>query len=585
MKRSALLDVDVLRLLFVVYAIAASSLVIAGPVTTEPWRQLARTDLDFVHRTIAEAHPGAIDPANPSFRVWMEAGYRQALTLLPQVTDFSTALAAVRWYVRGFRDGHLIVSDDTRPHGELIASKGWGISYIGGQYVVTSTATRWPAPLPPLGATLASCDGRSPEAIAAEDVAPYVDRRDLPMSKRRVAHAIGEPVIAMGHRLDSCTFDPQRGEAPVTLVVVYRLLPFDQWAKVTYGGIPSRDHTDDYQLRDGLLWIRAGNFNPTAERYVALKRMADELRHLEGVRAIVFDVRGNGGGNSAIGDLLFDAATGGLRYDRRGLDRLPEIYAEWRVSDVSIETAKSWLATTLVTYGHGSSEVEWARDHLRSLLVAQAKGTLWARQDSSSRRLTRNDMIRRHARLRHFAGPIAVLTDEYCASACLDFVDQIRLVPGALQLGATTSADSVYIDTGRVRLPSGNHLVLPLKVWRNRLRGNNQPWVPDVAFDGNLGDDEAVRKWVVSILDKRWSSQMPSAKPPHARTASRPWLGCAPAVPRRRRARIGSGSSRRSNRPTHPRVAYSTASRWRHGLPSNRISAIVLSYSMNTSSS
>lgn len=260
--------------------------------------------------------------------------------------------------------------------------------------------------------------------------------------------------------------------------------------------------TNGYDLRDGLLWIRAQNFQPDREQYAALEAMLRELRQIKGAQSIVFDVRHNGGGNSAVGDMIFEAATGGLRFDRDGIRKLPPVYAEWRVSDVSIESAKARLADALRVYGHASDETAWLREHLRSLLVAQAEGRRFARQDTGEHRVTRADVARRHGRLRNFTGRIAVLTDDSCASACLDFVDEVRLVPGSLHLGATTSADSVYIDVGIVALPSGNRLMMPLKVWRNRLRGDNEPYVPDVAFDGDLDDDTAVRAFVVDALSR-----------------------------------------------------------------------------------
>jgi hypothetical protein len=98
-------------------------------------------------------------------------------------------------------------------------------------------------------------------------------------------------------------------------------------------------------------------------------------------------------------------------------------------------------------------------------------------------------------------GTVALFTDHNCASACLDFADQVRSVPGSVHLGQTTSADALYIDGGaRVRLPSGNVLVLPLKVWRNRLRGNNEPWVPQVPLAVDMRDDGAVRQPVLAAL-------------------------------------------------------------------------------------
>jgi hypothetical protein len=87
-------------------------------------------------------------------------------------------------------------------------------------------------------------------------------------------------------------------------------------------------------------------------------------------------------------------------------------------------------------------------------------------------------------------------------SACLDFVDQIRLVPHSVHVGQTTSADTVYIDIGLSVLPSGNRVVIPLKVWRNRLRGNNEPWTPQVKFDFEIRDDKKVEQATLAALRK-----------------------------------------------------------------------------------
>ena len=81
---------------------------------------------------------------------------------------------------------------------------------------------------------------------------------------------------------------------------------------------------------------------------------------------------------------------------------------------------------------------------------------------------------RRGGHLKRFDGPIALLTRSNCASSCLDFADLVLSVPGAVHLGQETSSDTLYIDVAFVTLPSGNGFMMPLKVWRNRLRGNNE---------------------------------------------------------------------------------------------------------------
>lgn len=462
------------------------------------WKQFARTDLAFIHKMVIEAHPGYIDAANPSFRKWVEAGYVAALSLLPQVRDYSSALDTVRFYVTGFRDGHFWVSDNVRPD-ELVRFQGWAVERTRGRYVVSGVASHWPATLPPVGTRLIACDGRGPDAIIDSDIAPYIDRRDLESSRQRNAKQLGLPMVSLGKELKQCIFRTADDDL-LRLDIVYRAVPFGQMAAVVNSGKVKRPHEITYDLHAGLLWIRVPTFSLDHEQYASLKRTLTALKNLHGVQQIVFDVRGNGGGDSSIGDMIFDAATGGLRYDQRALDASPEIYALWRVSPISIESARERLAFAARTYGSAAEQTAWQRRHLDELVAARTAGRSWLRQDTGQRRLTRKDVAARHGKLRRFSGRIAVLTDSACASACLDFVDEVRLVPGSLQLGATTSADSVSIDMARVALPSGNALLMPLKVWRNRLRADNQPWKPDRQFDGDLDDDDAVRRWATSVM-------------------------------------------------------------------------------------
>lgn len=97
------------------------------------------------------------------------------------------------------------------------------------------------------------------------------------------------------------------------------------------------------------------------------------------------------------------------------------------------------------------------------------------------------------------AGPVYVLTDPVCASACLDAVDLWKAA-GAIQIGRETSADTVYMDVRSTDLPSGlARLTLPMKVWRGRARGNNEPQRPIHVFDGDMSDEAALRAWVRSL--------------------------------------------------------------------------------------
>jgi hypothetical protein len=59
------------------------------------------------------------------------------------------------------------------------------------------------------------------------------------------------------------------------------------------------------------------------------------------------------------------------------------------------------------------------------------------------------------------------------------------------------------MDIGFAKLPSGNRLIVPAKVWRNRVRGNNEVLAPDIPLRVNMKDDAAVQSAVLSALKAR----------------------------------------------------------------------------------
>jgi hypothetical protein len=464
------------------------------------WQDLARKDLDAVREAIREIHPGAIDEQNPAFAQWIEQGHARAGALVPRVINYDTMLAAVRHYVGGFRDGHLVYSDDLRGQSMPMRTTGWSLGFVEGEFRVAGRADIWPSALPDTGWTLLACDGRTLEEIWHGDHAPYLsDQSGLPHPERHLAYLLSQLRLA-GSGLRECRFrDPDGVEHP--LAIRYQDRPtsevWDWWTS----GSRSRPRDDNGFERIGkALWIRAANFAPDPQQMEALEVLLDQIRKERGHRAIVFDARGNGGGNSGVGWRIFEAATGGLEYDENDLDRLPQTHALWRVSAPAIARMTDAVARSREVYGESSEEYLHGLARVQAMRTALTEGRDWVRQDDGPR-LDRAEMEARKARLKHFDGRIALLVDHRCVSACLDFADLIAQVPGSLRLGETTGADAVYIDGGaRVELPGGNRLFLPLKVWRNRLRGHNEPYTPDLPIDLDAIDEAELRKQVLRAV-------------------------------------------------------------------------------------
>ena len=84
--------------------------------------------------------------------------------------------------------------------------------------------------------------------------------------------------------------------------------------------------------------------------------------------------------------------------------------------------------------------------------------------------------------------------------ACLGFCDLLLAIPGVRHAGATTFADAVYIDNRSVRLPSGlGPFGFSMKVWRNRPRRNNEPYVPTLVYEGLNWDTAALQDWLLRL--------------------------------------------------------------------------------------
>jgi hypothetical protein len=470
--------------------------------TRAQWQAMAKSDLVATRDVIARAHPGMLDAQNPSFLDWERNGYDQALALSSQVASYDSALAMVRYYVTGFRDGHLGYSDEIRGSNEPMLTPGWRVARRGAHIVVVGAMHDWPSALPPIGAVLLDCDGKTPEELIRENVAPFHDRRDLPGVRDSLLLFLSLPALP-SVELRECGFRDAYGRL-VRIAQHYHDVSATEWFTMAGGSsrsVQRTAHQNRASLEGGTLWIHAGNFSPQADDIAALDRMIEFLHTATGVQRIVFDVRGNRGGDSSLGDRIFDAATGGLVFDQKDLDRLPRVYAQWRVSDFAIDTQRRRLAEFRKLYDADSAEVKWTQQLLAELESARTSGKVWVEQPGGAR-LDRSEIAHRGGRLRLRDVPVLVLTDNRCVSACLDFGDRVLQVPGSIQVGQTTSADTAYIDVGVAVLPSGNKLIVPLKVWRNRLRGNNQPLIPDVPIDLDALDEPAIHAAVLAAFDQ-----------------------------------------------------------------------------------
>jgi hypothetical protein len=180
-------------------------------------------------------------------------------------------------------------------------------------------------------------------------------------------------------------------------------------------------------------------------------------------------------------------------------------WAEWRASEENLAMVVETLPAIREKFGEGSL-VDAIYTRLQDDLAhALEAGETWVRQPEGDQdeEGTEDPCAEAGSGFppeNPVAATVVLLTDGACASACLDFADELLLMPGVVHAGAPTSADTVYMEIRDVTLPSRlGRFSCAMKVYRNRSRGHNEPYAPAFRYDGDLADTEALRRWMRTL--------------------------------------------------------------------------------------
>ncbi len=237
------------------------------------------------------------------------------------------------------------------------------------------------------------------------------------------------------------------------------------------------------EIVDETAWIRIPSFSEGRAAIGALtEEIEAEAERLRAHETLVFDLRGNGGGNSSFATRIAvalwtrDVYRDWVPVSARGVD--------WRATPDNADHVRG-IAQRNADRGREQSATAWTRV-AESLDAAVEAGEPYARQVFRARETSRTATSPVTAR-------VVVITDRVCASACLDFMDKLMALPGVVHIGEETSSDTQYIDVRRVDFPSRTGaMFIPLKVYRDRLRPSGGTYVPQIEVDPARLDRDTV---------------------------------------------------------------------------------------------
>lgn len=488
-------------------SIAAAAAILATAAGAQPapdWKTALVRDAQALHDTFLDSHPGAVDRENPGFKTALEGGLARAKSRAASVESYAGYRWAMLEYVAGFNDGHVGLGETKAAPKIPLAWPGFLTQERAGRQVVALKADVGGAP--PVGAQLLSCDGKPAAQLLEENVGPYRGLWKLESQRARQAWRLfldaGNP---FARRPSQCLFEEGGRERPYTLV----WSPLSQQEFEAHAKTVSATFRTSVEMRpfgDGGLWVSAGTFtsdgaSEDGKKLEALvSRLNKDRAALAAADVIVLDVRGNGGGSSRWGQRIAAAIWG----EANAAAAAPQSGGvDWRASDANIAALDAYKAKP----GAGMVMRVWAGNASAGMRKAKASGqALWRETapmgglfgGGGRKGASAIDPAKFNTR-----APVYVLTDASCASACLDALDVWRKL-GAIHVGRETSADSLYMEVRQQALPSGYSTVsVPMKVYRGRARGLNEPYRPVHRIEAPMSDTPAVEAAVLALAQTR----------------------------------------------------------------------------------
>lgn len=475
----------------------------------EPWAQIALGDLQVIRQTLEDHHPGPVDPLNPGYRRWLEAGYDSALALASRATSMDHVLAAVSFYTSGFRDGHLGWNSFFQRR--EVRWPGFVVGHRGGRFLVTERADWSMVDLPPTGAELVRCDGESPERRLTEGVMRF--REGIPSVEASMVRLAPYVLVDDSNPwlppFEACLFVADGEER--TLELEWRRIAHAEIepavANAAYG--PRPDTYGVERPAPGVAWIRIPSLAENAgDNEAGLLRVVEAVPDARDADLIVFDLRGNRGGSSSWTPRILDPLFG-EEYVNQLRQRVNRgVYVQWRASSGNADFVED---SSLPRHPPGS---RFHDDYVE--LIATLRGAVAEGRELTGDVSPPDPSSLRAPSEQHPLGPRTVLlTDGWCASACLDFADVVLSIPGASHAGAATSADALYIDNRSILLPSGlGRFGFSMKVYRNRLRDHNEAYEPDLEYRGADWSTEAVQAWLITTWAESTRGAAPAGSAP-----------------------------------------------------------------------
>lgn len=453
-----------------------------------PWATLAQADLAAIRDNVLAIHPAVRDPQNPDFVATTDAAYRAAMNRAKQAQSFLDWRATVGGFIQSFRDGHTFLRYNAQP--SRVRWPGFLIDGRGGGYVTAAVAADAGVIS---GDRLVACDGVAIDELLKERLdAKEADWSKPPERIRQAWRLFVDYDVDAAPPVRTCEVDHAGKTASITLAWREGATPdlLAQAAPLQRSPAQRRPIALSY-LADGAALIQIGTFGDEAKLGDLAKAMTADRAQLRAARYVVFDLRGNRGGNStwggtygrilfgnAVVDALDEPASGKFfRASTAAVGRLRLIAKEFRDEGPSMaEVANYWTKIADRVAASPDGDTKLFTDFLNAPVKKLRRPPVPA-----------------------YRGPVYVLTDAGCFSSCV-VAANILIKLGGINVGEVMGENEEYGEiTGPIDLPSKlGRYWLPISIIRQRKEDlGGRPVVH--AWTGAMDNDAGILAWIADL--------------------------------------------------------------------------------------
>jgi hypothetical protein len=481
-----------------VFAAFPRLLTAQDPATTDSaawWRETARKDLAAARDIMDTRFIVALNSPGAEWDHFLGDATQAAERDIARIRDAAGYQSVMQHFANAFDDAHVrIAFPRQRVLDHLWA--GFLVRYKGNQFTVVESER----PDVKVGSAVTGCDAKPIDQVLTE-ILPYEHApQHLEVEAARSALAR----VLFVHAANSLRPRPTRCRiAGYDIPLDWKPIANDKLARLdsTHGSYRNRETSIETWGRNGA-WVRMPTMGPSGESARQFARIIERAPTLRNREVVVIDVRGNGGGSynwfAGFLDSLY-----GPEYAR--------FYARARVQFANI------MSNLPPMQGGGRGQPQQAgRGAGGEPARPPVDGVLGTGGSASTRPGAHGTTLQVLDAADVNGGPagpppgnpvrarVFLLTDNGCASACISFTDEMRRFPGVFQIGRDTYVDSYPGSPTTYTLPSGEASISAPSMTREvRQRGSNFAWKPDVYFEGDIRDTEAIRRWISDVLMKR----------------------------------------------------------------------------------